>query len=545
MNIVSISNLGIYIIKTKVIYAIILSILLIYFLISTLLALDKLGLNPDEAHYGQVVVNHYTSLTGSNGFLASFGTARSFYSGAIKGYLSVPFFAIFGPTVFALRFTAVFFSLISLICIYYVCSRWFNRLVGLSAVVLLGTNSTFIRATRIGMDRSEIIQIFLVWLGLALIQRYLDGKKKRYLYFSAFVFGLALSSGIIFLAFFFGVIAAFIVLWDKSYRFLRKEIFKASYDFAVFVLMFTIGSSELILYNIYNKGRTIQVLWHSFWNSPCAGWDNLDFFNNLSIRCQHLNAVLMDAGDLGCPIRVGDYNYFNAVFFYLSLISIIFYLFLRNKKNLFSKKKILFLLMAYFGIFALSCFTPTGNAPANHLIFLFPAIQIICAIFLGLIFLLCKRKILQYSLLSLFMVPNVYAEFNITKNYLAKVKNDTNVCNAYSTLIYKLADYLEKNNIRECLSVTFPIGGNIDFITDQRVRVKYFSRRQCTESFYEAEIKNQRKIYIIGEKNDPPSIEFFVHLEKLINKYKDKKDITLMKDFVDKNNTYFELYCIE
>ncbi|MFH0935655.1 MAG: glycosyltransferase family 39 protein [Candidatus Omnitrophota bacterium] len=530
--------------KTEVIYTTIFFIILIYFLINTLLWLDKLGLNPDEAHYGQVILIYFTGL---KKFLAAFGLQRSFYAGTIKSYLLFPFFAIFGPTVFVSRFTAVFFSLISLTCIYYVCSRWFNRLVGLCTAVLLGTNSTFIQVTRIGMERQEIIQIFLVWLGIALIQLYLDGKKKIYLYFSALVFGVALSAGIMFLAFFFGAIVAFTVLWDKSHRFLKKEIFKTSYDFVIFILMFIVGSSELLMFNIYKKGETIRVLWHSLWNIAYSGWNNLDFFNNLSTRYQQLNVLLANSSKIntGCPILVDTCNYFNSIFFYLSLTSIIFYLLLRNKNPLFSKQKILFLLMTYFVILILSCFTPTGNATVYQLIILFPAVQIICAIFLGLIFWLYKRKILQYSLLSLFMMPYMYGEFNIMRNYLTKVKNDTVDSPSYSTLIYKLAHYLEKNNITECLSVTFPVSYNIEFLTNQKVKVKYLGGGLCTEAFYESEIQKQRKIYIIAEKNDPVSIEFFAHLEKLIHKYKDKKNITFMKDFVDKDKAHFELYYIE
>lgn len=84
------------------------------------------------------------------------------YEGHLAAYLLVPLFAIFGPSVFTGRFIYVMFSFFSLISIFYVCKRWFNRSVALVVIFLLGINTNFIRCTRIGSSRDEILQISLV-----------------------------------------------------------------------------------------------------------------------------------------------------------------------------------------------------------------------------------------------------------------------------------------------------------------------------------------------------------------------------------------------
>ncbi|MCX5701667.1 MAG: hypothetical protein NTW64_01645, partial [Candidatus Omnitrophica bacterium] len=91
--------------------------------------LNKLELNNDEATIGMAALCLISPEVPRTRLYDNSLTIFSPHKGKVAAFPEALFFLIFGKSVFNLRFVQVLFSLGSLICIYYICSRHFNRIV--------------------------------------------------------------------------------------------------------------------------------------------------------------------------------------------------------------------------------------------------------------------------------------------------------------------------------------------------------------------------------------------------------------------------------
>lgn len=536
--------------------------------------LDKLELNNDEAIIGVNALSlilpkvPFTRLRHLNSL-----TIFSSYKGKVSSFPEAIFFKIFGSSVFTLRFVQVLFSLGSLMCIYYVCSRNFNRFVGIFTILLLGIDSSFIRVTRIGNMQDAVLQIFLFWLGIALIQLYMDKKRRAFLYTSGFVFGVALWAKLMFLGYFLGALAGFLVFGKKSYVFLRKKIFKKKLDIAVFIAAFILGSAPLLIFNIFNHWPIVTSILNSFkdhsTNIHASGWNNMNFLHNFKIRVGNFHDLLNSqiSGDGMSTLK----NNVNLLLFYLSFSVVLLYLLLAEKGAL-SKNKISFFIITYGVLLSLSCFIPEGGScdPA-HVVILLPIVQIVEALFFSLIIIYSRNiysinKLWAYLIILLMFIPHAYKEFNIMRKIGNDLKNEENVI--CLSLAGNLTSYLNSNNIQEVFCFDNPLLGVIDFLSDLKIISWGFNVHEgsfwphpvygvrnfpegsggvTVESVYECQLKGLNPFYMIRNKNNDFSENGFQRLKKLIER--DKKQLILMKTFANDANKaearYLELYRVE
>ena len=551
--------------KTNSIQRFIVFLILIYFLIASSLFLDKLELNNDEAIIGigalalirpdvpVTICRHVNSLT-----------MFSNHKGKVASFPEALLFLLFGSSVFLLRFVQVLFSLGSLICIYYVCSRNFNRTVGLVTTLLLGIDSTFISVTRIGNLQDAVLQIFLFWLGLALIQLYMDKKKRVFLYAAGFIFGVALWAKLMFLGYFLGFLGAFLIFGRRSLTFLKAEIFKKKRDTAIFIIAFILGCLPLIMFNIFNyfnQWCTVVDILNSFkapsTNIYASGWNNLDFLYNLKIRIDHFSNLLH--GQIAPDVM---FNNLGPILFYLSLAAILSYLFFAKKETL-PKRKISFLLIAYGILLCLSSFIPRdGSVDPLHLVILLPIIQIVEAIFISLIIIYLRKKIWVYLVILGMFLPHAYHEVGAMRKIWHDLKNEENII--CTDVVNDLTNYLVNNNIQEVFCLGNRFLQTIDFTSDLKVITwgvadseekisthPYLLLRAFPEnckltidSVYEYQLKKLKPFYLIRIKGDELLADVFQRLRKLIER--DKKQLLLLKTFCNEPKTRcYELYRVE
>lgn len=112
-------------------------------------------------------------------FFKAFGE----YKSPLDIYFTIPFVAIFGLNEFSIRFTSVFFSLLSLIVLYYLGKEIKNAKLGLLLMFVFGINPWAIHFSRINFEC--FIFIFFTLLAIFfLIKFYKNKKQLNLIYFS-------------------------------------------------------------------------------------------------------------------------------------------------------------------------------------------------------------------------------------------------------------------------------------------------------------------------------------------------------------------------
>ncbi len=157
----------------------------IFFIIITaafLVRVWDLGKNPagffcDEASIGY---NAYSILkTGKDEWgikLPIFFKAFGEYKNPLDIYFTIPFVAIFGLNEFAVRFTSVFFSLLSLVLVFFIGKKMKDKVSGLILMFILAINPWHIHLSRINLEGFQIL-LFLLLISIFFLLRFYKHNK--------------------------------------------------------------------------------------------------------------------------------------------------------------------------------------------------------------------------------------------------------------------------------------------------------------------------------------------------------------------------------
>ena len=131
----------------------------VIFLGLALYHLDLPGLYPDEAFDVipaiQILLGDPVELQRNVG-LHIFGLdlplmSSSDYQGVTSTYLALPFFALFGTNVFALRLMTVTVGLLGVVLTFFLARRWFGPGVARLSVLLIATSPAWVFWSRLGL----------------------------------------------------------------------------------------------------------------------------------------------------------------------------------------------------------------------------------------------------------------------------------------------------------------------------------------------------------------------------------------------------------
>lgn len=165
------------------------------------LYLDRPGLQTDEILFANLSlgeINHTTYIARKIGGITFFVIS---YIGALKSWIFIPIFKVFGFNYFSIRIPMILLSMVSLLLVYKAVNISFKKpLFAWFILMALVTESTFI--TMVRTDVGPIaIEYFCKTLSILLIFKYLQNKKQSNLYFLPLVLALGIFNKINFIWF--------------------------------------------------------------------------------------------------------------------------------------------------------------------------------------------------------------------------------------------------------------------------------------------------------------------------------------------------------
>ncbi|MBM3134424.1 MAG: hypothetical protein FJZ89_03880 [Chloroflexi bacterium] len=243
------------------------------------------------------------------------------YLGALNTYLALPFFAILGPGVLAVRLLPITFSALTIVLTYLLGRALFSgstgRAVGLLAAALLAINPSFVFWSRHGITVTSVMTVLSVG-SLLVFKRSMfhvpsstsnmeNGTWNMELWaLGCFLLGLGLWAKFLFLWWIVALgIAGFTFQVSSSTFHASRFTFHVSRfthhvsRFTFHVSRFTLGAAAFLLgaapllwYNLQTRGATLAELTRSLRQPTSYGINNLDVARNLGLALDALRVFL-------------------------------------------------------------------------------------------------------------------------------------------------------------------------------------------------------------------------------------------------------------
>lgn len=500
-----------------------LPIVLVIFFILSIPDIDNPGLNIDEADDAVacdsiVKANPvFTKELSASYFITLFNKSVPImhgpYTGRIHAYIMFLLSRVFGLNIFSIRFTPVLMSAVTLIFIYLFCKMWFSYVTAIVTTMLTATNILFIQYSRVGNYREEIFIISFFWMGLYFLFRFLKEWKSLFLFISFLLFGLGLCTKVNMLFYLAGLGAGLIIL-NREFNFFRKTGIK---HIALILAGVSLGSFNLILFNILYKGKSFRFLLNSLRQPAFYGYNNLDYSKNLYMRAHDLLALLKgsiyemtDWGVAGRYLMEGLAPLLAA----LVIISFVFSCVICPRDKNF-KYRLLFFIILYSTVFLLTPFTPVGAHPA-HLLLLLPFPQVTIALSMDYIWARLRNKKIALGTIFTLLLP--FLVFNISKNmHFYKEMKKNGGYGRWSTAIYELSFYLEKEKIFSPVTFGFGLKENIAFLTGYGVKPVQLEENRSVDEVKEAYSRlssGGAPVFFLTKNTEDykPNLDFFMGL---------------------------------
>jgi len=230
------------------------------------------------------------------------------YIGALNVYLSIPFLALLGVEVPALRLMPVIVASITLVLLYALAREAFDRRAAAVAVLMLAVSPTYVFWSRQGIFVTNLTGAVAVASVLAAL-RWSRDHQPAHLYITAFLWGLGIYAKLLFV----WVIGGTVTLWlawriagllqaSKARRLTspltEPQSFPAQVsamlprvrDLPVAVTCFVAPLTPLLVFNLRTSGTLTSVLDNV--DSSYYGVSNADFGANVLQRLGQVLALL-------------------------------------------------------------------------------------------------------------------------------------------------------------------------------------------------------------------------------------------------------------
>jgi hypothetical protein len=219
------------------------------------------------------------------------------YIAAVNAYLALPFFAILGINVPALRALPIVQSIVAIVFLYLFAREFLNRRVAALTALLLAVSPSFVFWSRQGVFVTSVT-IPLSIAGVWALWRWTQKDQARYLYLGAFLFGLGTSAKLLFWWVIAGVVLAGLLLnLDRIVDCLRKRstsplgLTMRGRHLLIAASLFLVGLLPLIIFNI-QTGSTIHYIRDNVFSPSYYEVDNTKFGENLRERVKELGSVI-------------------------------------------------------------------------------------------------------------------------------------------------------------------------------------------------------------------------------------------------------------
>lgn len=228
------------------------------------------------------------------------------YKGVVHTYWALPFLWALGVSVFALRLSCLFLSLLTLALLYRFGRQVYGPRAAVAALLLLAVNPGFLFWSRQGVLWTTAM--LTCGMGaLAALARRRGGEQGWGLCGAALLLGLGVSAKLVFLWFVLALAMSVILLnadglWAAWHSLTadrgtgQRETIEARYTrrtaayWGIGLLAFLVGLLPVLIYNLQTRG-TVDVLLVNL-RTSYYGVDNLAYLFNLRLRWDHLRALL-------------------------------------------------------------------------------------------------------------------------------------------------------------------------------------------------------------------------------------------------------------
>ncbi len=438
------------------------------------------------------------------------------YMGSLGGYLTIPFMWLFGPGYVAARAQPIFFSCITIALAWLLARRWFGYGVAAATALLLAVNPSFIWFSRQGISVTSVMTVFSIG-SLLLLDEVIRREsqkprtKSRGLVLDSWL--LALSSGILIglglwakLLFLRWVIVLIVIgavfLLTRSRTARRIQSQRAHLRALAPALTFTlagvlIGALPLIYYNLAGLIRdgqawTVTLLLDSLTRpTQQFGVDNLNFFHNIQKAIDDAR-VFVD----------GSYFWYNGIPFSniyavpaLILGAIVGGVLaivrsrglsdlpLDQQGQRDQARRFFAILASIATLVVLGAFTVSGLWSTHQFIMLpLPQLVVACAAvwlaesIVHAIFARTQHEMrnAQYAILAGGMVCLILAlpfarDVWVSEQHHATLAR-TGGSGRFSDAVYKLATWLDANDVHQPVALDWGIEKNVRVLTADRVR---------------------------------------------------------------------------
>jgi 4-amino-4-deoxy-L-arabinose transferase-like glycosyltransferase len=392
------------------------------------------------------------------------------YIGALNIYLLLPFFALLGSNVLALRLMPIVFAVLTLLLTYLLAQQLFNRRTALITCLLLAVNPSFIFWSRQGVFVTSITATIAVASLLCWLRWYRE-RRARDLYWGAYLFGLGLYAKLLFLWVIVALGVTFFVLkasslregfrlWAISGRLGYKQL-------VIALLCFLLGIFPLIIYNVQTKGTFLTLTGNL--TSTYYDASNLAFAENLATRLEQFKVVL-NGGHLWYlgGVFTNDLYPFFFVCAGLACIPVV----LLKARHEWHRVAFPFLMLAFMVL--ASCFTVSALW-FTHYAILVPFLPMAVAAALDLLVRYTIpsgvghkgnhiRQLIPGLVMFLVMTVLAVSDLQVDLRYHQALARSGGYA-AHSDASYELARYLQDQGIASPLAMDWGIDATVQFLT--------------------------------------------------------------------------------
>ncbi|MFB0535546.1 MAG: ArnT family glycosyltransferase [Anaerolineae bacterium] len=392
------------------------------------------------------------------------------YIGALNVYLLLPFFALLGSNVLALRLMPIVFAVLTLLLTYLLAQRLFNRRVAVITCLLLAVNPSFIFWNRQGVFVTSITATIAVASLLCWLRWYRE-RRAHYLYWGAYLFGLGLYAKLLFLWVIVALGATFFVLkmssLRKGFRLWPMSGRLGCRQLVIALLCFLLGIFPLIIYNVQTKGTFLTVT--SNLTSSYYGTSNLAFAQNLATRLEQFKVVL-NGGHLWYLGGVFANDLYPCFFVGAGLACVPVVLWKARRE--WRRVAFPFLMLAFMVL--ASCFT-VSDLWFTHYAILVPFLPMAIAVALDLLVRYTLpsgaghkgnpiRQFIPALVIFLFIAILTVSDLRVDFSYHQALARSGGHA-AHSDASYELARYLQGQGVASPLAMDWGIDATVQFLT--------------------------------------------------------------------------------
>ncbi len=412
------------------------------------------------------------------------------YWGSVSTYAVLVLFWIFGVGVLPVRLWPILAGMAAVILSYFVGKRLYGRWTGAGAAALLSVFPSFIFWSRVGIY--VISHIVAITLGVVLsFLHWRDSGRRRWLFLATLLVGLGLWTKLLYLWFLIAIPAAYLLLlgadWlvedrriarsipsliRNAWRHFRSDVpLTGIADLAVAAGGFLIGAFPVIYYNLVSRGSYLVLRSNLFHTQN--GVNNFAIWSNVKVEADAVR-VLLDGG---------YFWFYGGIFtnplypWVVGLCTVGLLVMVHRVDWLRSYRRI----TVFFGafvlvVFILSCFT-VSILGATHLLILLPIPQLFVAAFAVFAVRLLRdrfRLMNRRAGLAMFAVPLLLLGPLMARDVWVDTRYQQTLAqtggySGFSSAIYSLADYLQRNGIDHPYALDWGFKYNLEILTDGRV----------------------------------------------------------------------------